>query len=65
MAILIGNKIYRIVSKKGSSRKGWIPADKVDLTTGLREMEALTLAAEEKRAAKPRTQVQRISDWLF
>lgn len=64
-AILVGNKAYRMVSKNVTRRLGWIPAEQVDLTTGLDAIEAMTLAAEEKRASRPRSKLQRVNDFLF
>lgn len=70
LAILISSKTIRMLRHKkqgreGKARLGWIPAAEIDLTTGLEHIEALTQASEEKRASKPRTRGQRISDFFF
>ena len=68
LAILISSKTLRIIRqrKQGEQpRLGWIPAEEVDLTAGLKEIEALSMAAEAKRAGKPRSLSQKISDFFF
>jgi amino acid transporter len=64
LAILVGSKTWNIVVRKGAKRM-WIPASEIDFVSNVREIEMLTEAAEEKRAGKPRTWGQRISDFFF
>ncbi|WVQ80706.1 hypothetical protein IAT38_002811 [Cryptococcus sp. DSM 104549] len=63
LAILIGAKIWDVT--RNHKKQFWIPADEIDFVTDLNHIEELTRASEEKRASKPRTRLQRITDKVF
>ncbi|WVQ99156.1 hypothetical protein IAU59_006288 [Kwoniella sp. CBS 9459] len=62
-AIYLGSKAYRVIVKKDA--KLFVPARELDFVSDLDHIEALTAASEAKRAAKPQTKMQRISDFFF
>ncbi|WVR07309.1 hypothetical protein IAU60_004350 [Kwoniella sp. DSM 27419] len=62
-AILLGSKIYEAVVKKDA--RLFIPASDIDFVTDVDHIDALTAASEAKRAAKPQTRMQKISDFFF
>ncbi|WWD17565.1 hypothetical protein CI109_102006 [Kwoniella shandongensis] len=63
LAILIGAKIYDVIKHK--RKQFWIPPQEIDFVSDLDHIEQLTAASEEKRASKPRTKGQKISDFFF
>jgi hypothetical protein len=66
IAIFFGSKMWHGVYRKEGLRVA-IPAADVDLTSGLEEFEAMTLAYEERRLAglASRGFGEKISDALF
>lgn len=64
LAIYMGAKLWDILYRRASP-KVFIAKEEVDLKSGLDEIETMTAAAEEKRASKPRTKGQRVSDFFF
>jgi amino acid transporter len=64
LAILLVSKAYQIRVKKAPARV-WIPLEEIDLVTGVDKIELMTEAAEEKRASKPRTKGQKVSEFFF
>jgi amino acid transporter len=64
LAIWATSKTYQVVYKKAPARL-FIRLDEIDLRTGVEEIEQMTEMEEEKRASKPRTRGQKISNFFF
>ncbi|WRT66090.1 uncharacterized protein IL334_003043 [Kwoniella shivajii] len=63
LAIYLGSKIYQTVWLK--EKHIYIPASEMDFVSDIGHIDALTQASEAKRARKPQTKAQRISDFFF
>lgn len=64
LGILVISKLYQVFYRRHPARL-WTPTDEIDLTTGVDKIEAMTEVVEEKRASKPKTRSQKVSDFFF
>ncbi|WVQ67945.1 uncharacterized protein L199_006150 [Kwoniella botswanensis] len=63
LAIYLGSKIYQTVYQK--DKHFVVPANEIDFVSDIDHIDALTQASEAKRASKPQTKAQKISDFFF
>jgi amino acid transporter len=63
LAILLVSKAYEVFVKHQS--RVWYAPKELDFTSDLDKFEAMTVAAEYKRATKPRGMAKKVEDFFF